>query len=143
MKARKPRAPEPPPCPACGVRYADWRGEYPGGFKGALSGHKASAWAMHCERCEAYPADAAEFNPGAWDPARTYCERVYTADEWGADAETDPGVVDIQDYLARRWPYVRNRAVGNACLLSTERAQRILGYRPVTGGQYVDESLVW
>lgn len=60
-----------------------------------------------------------------------------------ADAEVDPGVVDVQDYIARRWPYARNRAVGNACLLSTERAQRILGYRPVTGGRYVDESLVW
>lgn len=95
MKARKPRV-DPdrlPPCPACGVRYADWRGEYPGGFKGALSGHKASAWAMHCERCEAYPADAADFNPAAWDPASTYCERVYTADEWGADTETDPVAV--------------------------------------------------
>ncbi len=60
-----------------------------------------------------------------------------------ADGEVDPGVVDIQDYIARRWPYARNRASGNACLLSTERAQRILGYRPVTDGRYVDESLVW
>jgi len=60
-----------------------------------------------------------------------------------ADAQVDPRVVDIQDYIARRWPHARNRAAGNACLLSTERAQRILGYRPVAGGRYVDESLVW
>lgn len=60
-----------------------------------------------------------------------------------ADAEVDPAIVDIQDYVARRWPYARNRVVGNGCLLSTERAQRILGYRPVTDGRYVDESLVW
>lgn len=60
-----------------------------------------------------------------------------------ADAEVDPAIVDIQDYIARRWPYVHNRAHGNACLMSTERAQRILGYRPVTGGRYVDASLVW
>lgn len=60
-----------------------------------------------------------------------------------ADGQVDPGVVDIQDYIARRWPHARNRAAGNACLLSTERAQRILGYRPIAGGRYVDESLVW
>jgi len=60
-----------------------------------------------------------------------------------ADAQVDPAVVDIQNYIARRWPHARNRASGNACLLSTERAQRILGYRPVSTGRYVDESLVW
>ena len=60
-----------------------------------------------------------------------------------ADAHVDPAIVDIQDYVARRWPYARSRVQGNACLLSTERAQRILGYRPVEGGRYVDESLVW
>ncbi len=60
-----------------------------------------------------------------------------------ADAHVDPSIVDVQDYIARRWPYARNRAQGNACLMSTERAQRILGYRPVTDGRYVDESLVW
>ena len=60
-----------------------------------------------------------------------------------ADAQVDPAIVDIQDYVARRWPYARNRVVGNGSLLSTERAQRILGYRPVADGRYVDESLVW
>lgn len=60
-----------------------------------------------------------------------------------ADADVDPAIADIQEYVARRWPYARNRVVGNGCLLSTERAQRILGYRPVTGGRYVDEALVW
>lgn len=60
-----------------------------------------------------------------------------------ADAQVDPDVVDIQEYVARRWPYALSRVQGNGCLLSTERAQRVLGYRPVTGGRYVDESLVW
>ncbi len=26
-----------------------------------------------------------------------------------ADAVVDPAIVDIQDYIARRWPYARNR----------------------------------
>ncbi len=83
-----------PPCPVCGVAYADWRGEYPGGFKGALSGHKASAWAMHCERCEDYPAGAADFDPAAFAPLDpdaalvAYVESVPDDDDhawaWGA-----------------------------------------------------------
>lgn len=93
MKARKPRAPEPAPCPACGVRYADWRGYYPGGFRGSMSCRKASAWEDHVAHCEDYPGGAADFNPAAWDPARTYCEPTSTGDEWGADVETDPVAV--------------------------------------------------
>jgi UDP-glucose 4-epimerase len=60
-----------------------------------------------------------------------------------ADAEVDPAIVDIQAYVRARWPYVQNHTVGNQCLLSTEKAQRILGYRPMPNGRYVDESLVW
>jgi nucleoside-diphosphate-sugar epimerase len=60
-----------------------------------------------------------------------------------ADAHVDPEIVDVQAYVARRWPYARNRVSGNGSLLSTERAQRILGYRPVADGRYVDEALVW
>jgi nucleoside-diphosphate-sugar epimerase len=60
-----------------------------------------------------------------------------------ADGEVDPAVVDIQSYIRRRWPYVPNHAVGNQCLLGIEKARRILGYRPVNGGRYVDASLVW
>jgi nucleoside-diphosphate-sugar epimerase len=59
------------------------------------------------------------------------------------DAEVDPSIVDIQAYLAHRWPYVPNRTTGNGCLLSTEKAQRELGYRPVRGGHYCAEELVW
>jgi nucleoside-diphosphate-sugar epimerase len=54
-----------------------------------------------------------------------------------ADAETDPRIVDIQAYVRRRWPYVPNDIVGNACLLGTEKAKRLLGYRAVHGGRYV------
>jgi nucleoside-diphosphate-sugar epimerase len=53
-----------------------------------------------------------------------------------ADGETDPGIVDIQAYVRHRWPYVPNDSVGNACLLGTEKARRLLGYRPVQGGGY-------
>ena len=60
-----------------------------------------------------------------------------------ADAEVDPAIVDIQAYVRARWPYVQNHTVGNQCLLSTEKAQSILGYRPMPNGRYVDESLVW
>ena len=59
------------------------------------------------------------------------------------DATVDPAIVDIQAYLAHRWPYVPNRTVGNASLLSTEKAQRLLGYRPISGGQYCAPEVVW
>lgn len=60
-----------------------------------------------------------------------------------ADADVDPSVADIQLYLRTRWPYVPNHTSGNQCLLSTEKARRLLGYRAVAGGRYVDEALVW
>lgn len=60
-----------------------------------------------------------------------------------ADREIDPGVVDIQAYVRARWPFAVNRTVGNECLMSTEKARRLLGYRPVPDGRYVAESLVW
>jgi nucleoside-diphosphate-sugar epimerase len=60
-----------------------------------------------------------------------------------ADAEVDRAIVDIQTYIRRRWPYVQNNTVGNQCLLSTDRARCILGYRPVPYGRYLDASLVW
>jgi nucleoside-diphosphate-sugar epimerase len=59
------------------------------------------------------------------------------------DGEVDPAIVDIQTYVRTRWPYVPNRTAGNQCLLSTEKARRLLGYRPVSNGRYIDESLVW
>ena len=54
-----------------------------------------------------------------------------------ADAEIAPRVADIQRYVRNRWPYVPNNSVGNECLLSTQKAQRALGYRPVAGGRYI------
>jgi nucleoside-diphosphate-sugar epimerase len=59
------------------------------------------------------------------------------------DGEVDPAIVDIQAYVRKRWPYVPNHTIGNQCLLSTEKAQRILGYRPMCKGRYIDASLVW
>lgn len=60
-----------------------------------------------------------------------------------ADAEVDPSAADIQLYLRTRFPYVPNHTTGNESLLSTAKAQRMLGYRPRAGGSYFDESLVW
>lgn len=60
-----------------------------------------------------------------------------------ADAEVDPAIVDIQTYARARWPYVPNRIEGNHCLLSSRKAQDVLGYRPVSGGRYIDPGLVW
>jgi len=60
-----------------------------------------------------------------------------------ADREIDPRVVDIQAYIRERWPYAVNRTAGNECLLGTEKARRLLGYRPLARGRYVAESLVW
>jgi nucleoside-diphosphate-sugar epimerase len=60
-----------------------------------------------------------------------------------ADGEVALETVDIQNYLRTRWPYVPNHTVGNQCLLSTEKAQCLLGYRPMRHGHYIDASLVW
>jgi nucleoside-diphosphate-sugar epimerase len=54
-----------------------------------------------------------------------------------ADAEVDKRIVDIQRFIGSRWPYVPNHTKGNECLLSTEKARTILGYRPVSGGRYI------
>jgi nucleoside-diphosphate-sugar epimerase len=54
-----------------------------------------------------------------------------------ADPEVDRGIVDIQEFIRRRWPYVPNHTTGNESLLSVEKAQGVLGYRPVTRGRYV------
>jgi hypothetical protein len=60
-----------------------------------------------------------------------------------ADAVVDPGIVDIQAYVQTRWPFVPNCSVANQCLLSTEKAQSILGYKPFSGGSYIESDLVW
>ena len=60
-----------------------------------------------------------------------------------ADAEVDPAIVDVQRFLAERFPHVPNRTRGNACLLSTEKAKRVLGYRPAPGGRYHELQVLW
>lgn len=60
-----------------------------------------------------------------------------------ADLEVDPGIVDIQSYARTRWPYVPNHTHENECLLSTESAREVLGYRPLRNGHYIDAALVW
>jgi hypothetical protein len=54
-------------------------------------------WALHCERCEAFPVGAADFDPAAFAAdVRTYCAPTVDADssdEWGADPDLDPVAV--------------------------------------------------
>jgi nucleoside-diphosphate-sugar epimerase len=54
-----------------------------------------------------------------------------------ADSQVDPAIVDVQAYVRERWPYVPNHTRGNECLMSTEKARRMLGYRPLAGGRYL------
>jgi nucleoside-diphosphate-sugar epimerase len=60
-----------------------------------------------------------------------------------ADAEVDPGVVDVAKYARSRWPYVTAELRGNACLLGTDKAQDVLGYRPRSHGHYIPADVVW
>jgi nucleoside-diphosphate-sugar epimerase len=60
-----------------------------------------------------------------------------------ADATVAPEIVDVQDYIRTHWPDVPNRSSGNECLLSTEKARRLLGYRPHEGGTYIHPSVAW
>jgi nucleoside-diphosphate-sugar epimerase len=60
-----------------------------------------------------------------------------------ADAEIDPGIVDVAAYARSRWPYVPTELKGNDCLLSTEKAQAELGYRPRPHGHYMPADVIW
>lgn len=57
----------------------------------------------------------------------------------GRDARS----IDAPWYVRTRWPYVPAELSGNACLLSTDKARRTLGYRPRAWGRYIDPRLVW
>ena len=114
-----------PPCPVCGMVYADFRGWYPGGFKGPLSGHKRGAWEQHVENCQDYTADALSFEvvaaptvardaSGVRDlgtcildagtrQAVAYAPEWCVADDWGAEAtEADAATLAFEaDWTAR------------------------------------------
>lgn len=60
-----------------------------------------------------------------------------------ADAQVDERIVDIQAFLREKWPAVPNRTTGNECLLSTEKARRLMGYVPTDHGTYVTPAAVW
>jgi nucleoside-diphosphate-sugar epimerase len=60
-----------------------------------------------------------------------------------ADAVVDEEIVNIQKFLAEKWPHVPNRTTGNECLLSTAKARALLKYQPQPDGQYNDFSVVW
>jgi nucleoside-diphosphate-sugar epimerase len=55
----------------------------------------------------------------------------------------DPKIVDIQKFLRQRWLHVPNFTTGNECLLSSEKASQILGYRPRVGGSYYSKGVMW
>ncbi len=60
-----------------------------------------------------------------------------------ADAQVEPAIADISAYVRARWPYVPSSVAGNECLLSTEKARAVLGYRPTTNGRYLAPEIVW
>jgi nucleoside-diphosphate-sugar epimerase len=60
-----------------------------------------------------------------------------------ADAYVDKNIVDIQKFLNRMWPQVRNCTTGNECLLSTEKARSRLGYNPSADGTYFSLGAMW
>lgn len=60
-----------------------------------------------------------------------------------ADHLVDERIVMIQEFLKRQWPHVPNHVEGNECLLSTEKARRLLGYNPRPGGTYFSFSVMW
>lgn len=65
------------------------------------------------------------------------CADSFAAEAFNlVDAEVDPAIVDVQAYLREAWPKVPNHITGNGALLSTEKARRLLGYRPTPGGRY-------
>lgn len=59
------------------------------------------------------------------------------------DGHVDPAIVDVQAFLAERWPGVPNHTRGNSSLLSIDKARGRLGYDPVAGGTYYPLSLIW
>jgi nucleoside-diphosphate-sugar epimerase len=60
-----------------------------------------------------------------------------------ADSHVDESIVKIQEFLQQNWPEVPNYTKGNECLLSTEKARSVLGYRPKPGGRYYSISVMW
>jgi nucleoside-diphosphate-sugar epimerase len=59
------------------------------------------------------------------------------------DAEVSPSIVDIREFIRREWPDVPDNTRGNDCLISTEKARSVLGYRPRPGGTYYHPSVLW
>jgi len=60
-----------------------------------------------------------------------------------ADQYVDEKIVDMQEFLKTRWPGIPNHTTGNECILSTEKARRLLGYEPKPGGTYYSGDVIW
>jgi dTDP-4-dehydrorhamnose reductase len=60
-----------------------------------------------------------------------------------ADQYVDPKIVNIQEFLRRHCPDIPNHTTGNECVLSTEKARRLLGYDPKPGGTYYSFDVMW
>ena len=62
-----------------------------------------------------------------------------------ANADVDPAIADVRAAIKDRFPEVPSHVEGDAGALSTEKAQRMLGYRPAPAvdGSYYDESVMW
>jgi len=60
-----------------------------------------------------------------------------------ADSEVRRDIVDIQEFVTRKWPHVPNRVTGNGCLLGIDKARVLLGYEPRSHGTYHSLGVMW
>jgi nucleoside-diphosphate-sugar epimerase len=60
-----------------------------------------------------------------------------------ADQYVEKKIVDMQEFLRTHWPGIPNHTTGNECVLSTEKARRVLGYEPKPGGTYYSFDVMW
>lgn len=60
-----------------------------------------------------------------------------------ADSEVRRDIVDIQEFVTRKWPHVPNRVTGNGCLLGIDKARALLGYEPRSDGIYHSLGVMW
>ena len=60
-----------------------------------------------------------------------------------ADRYVDEKIVDMQDFLKTHCANIPDYTTGNECVLSTEKARRVLGYDPKPGGTYYSFDVMW
>ena len=67
----------------------------------------------------------------------------FTAETFNlVNAEVEPSVVDVQEFLRKTWPHVPNHTKGNESLLGIGKARDLLRYDPKPGGSYFRPELI-